>query len=105
MSNSCTFHHEQQYLEVIANGPITLDDVRAHLVEERREHGLAYSELIDARWARVQWTSAQAREIVALLKTLAMESPLGPTALVVDRNRGANPFVQGGVKPSPLRWS
>ena len=84
MTITCTFLHEQNYLKVIASGPITFEEVRTHLLIERHEHGLAYPELIDAGTATPSWTSAQAREIVSQVTSIAKESALGPTAIVVS---------------------
>lgn len=84
MSFTCSIDHDQGSMEAIASGPIGLEEVRTHLLAERLEGGLSYFELIDARAAAPTWSSAQAREIVALLLTFGGESALGPTAVVVS---------------------
>lgn len=67
---------------------ITLEDVLAHLEEERLAIGLSYSELIDARGYVPAFSSAQVRTIVAVLRRLAENSRLGPTAVIVDTDMG-----------------
>jgi hypothetical protein len=83
MTITCSVDHKRHYMEATASGSVAWEEVRTHLLDERREHGLTYAELIDARSATPTWSSAQAREIVGLLKTLGLESSLGPTAIVV----------------------
>lgn len=61
-----------------------MEDVRRYLHEEHFAGGLSYTELIDGRAALPTWSSAQAREIVALLTTIGRESSIGPTAVVVS---------------------
>lgn len=84
MTVSCLIDHAERLIMVIADGSITWEDVRAHLLQERLEEGLSYRELIDARTATPAWSSAQARDIVLLLTTFSQQSALGPTAVVVS---------------------
>ena len=86
MTITCSIDHDRRYMEATASGQVAWEEVRTHLLEERREHGLTYAELIDARSATPTWSSAQAREIVELLTALGRESRLGPTAVVVSHD-------------------
>jgi hypothetical protein len=79
-----TIDHDRLYMASTAIGLITWEEVRDHLLDERRGGGLSYPEIIDARAAKPIWSSAQARDIVALLNLLGRDSALGPTAVVVD---------------------
>ena len=79
-----TVDHTRQRVVVRTEGTITLDDVLAHLEEERREAGLSYSELIDGRGSIPALSSADVRAIVDALSRVAKESRLGPTAILVD---------------------
>ncbi len=83
MSLISRIHQEQNELHTIAEGTITIADVRAHLLKEQKNSELPYRELIDGRKAVVQLSPADVREIVKLLSTLSQESKLGPTAVVV----------------------
>lgn len=83
MPITSTIDHDRQYMASTATGLITWEEVRDHLLDERRDGGLCYPEIIDARTAKPIWSSAQARDIVALLNLLGRESALGPTAVVV----------------------
>jgi len=88
MSITVTFDHVRRRLFVRAQGPITLGDVRKHLEEERATAGLAYPELIDASGFTPAFSAADVREVVEILRRLAKESQLGPTAIVVDTKFG-----------------
>ena len=79
-----TVDHTRQRVVVRTEGTITLDDVLAHLEEERRDAGLSYSELIDGRGSTPALSSADVRAIVDALSRVAKESRLGPTAILVD---------------------
>jgi hypothetical protein len=81
---ACSIDHNLRYMAAIASGPIAWEDVRSHLLVERLEGGLSYSELIDARTATPTWSSDQTREIVELLTTLSRKFTLGPTVVVVS---------------------
>ncbi len=84
MTITHSIDHTHRYMKATASGPVDWEDARTHLMAERREGGLSYAELIDARSATPTWSTTQAREIVGLLKTLGQESRLGPTAVVVS---------------------
>jgi hypothetical protein len=84
MNITSTIDHDRRYMEATASGQVAWEEVRTHLLDERREHGLTYAELIDARSATPTWSPAQARDIVELLRTLGLESSLGPTAIVIS---------------------
>lgn len=88
MSITITSDHTGRLLFVRAEGPITLDDIRSHLEEERLEGGLPYHELIDARGYSPEFSSEDVRSIVDLLRRLGHESRLGPTAIIVDSEHG-----------------
>jgi hypothetical protein len=68
----------------VAEGRVTLEQIRDHLEDERQEPGLAYSELIDARRADPDLSSADIRILVALLRWLGERTRLGPTAVLVS---------------------
>jgi hypothetical protein len=76
--------HDRPYLEAVASGPVQFEEVRAHLLDERRYGGLSYPELMDARAATPDWSSRETRDIVELLGALGRDSTLGPTAVVVS---------------------
>jgi hypothetical protein len=76
--------HDRRELVAIAIGAIGYEEVRTHLLVERREGGLSYAELIDARSATPTWSTAEARTIVTMLTAFGRESVLGPTAVVVS---------------------
>ena len=78
-----TVDHEHHTIRAIASGGITLVDVEQHLVEERRDLGLSFVELIDGRASSVFLSPAETRRLVARLQALAVESTLGRTAVVV----------------------
>jgi hypothetical protein len=84
MTIAHTIDHDHRYMKATASGPVDWEEIRTHLLDERREGGLGYTELIDGRSATPTWSTAQAREIFELLKTLGRESKLGPTAVVVS---------------------
>src|SRR5271169_3115743 len=76
--------HERKEVNCVAIGPISYADVDNHLSTERHFKGLAYKEFIDARGAGIAWTPDEIRQIVELLRSLAQESKLGPTAVLVS---------------------
>jgi hypothetical protein len=86
MAITFSVDHDRRYIEATATGQIDLEEVRTHLMDERRKYGLSYIEFIDARSATPTWSSAQIREIVELLRTLGRESKLGPTAVVISND-------------------
>jgi len=80
--------HGRRELMATASGPVSYEEVRDHLLLERKEKGLSYPELIDARSATPTWSAAQAREIVSLLEDFGRKHVLGPTAVVVSNELG-----------------
>jgi len=80
--------HANRFVNVRAVGPITVDDIRAHIEEERLAGGLAHRELIDARGASPAFSSEDVRSVVAVLRRLGSDSLLGPTAVLVDSQVG-----------------
>jgi hypothetical protein len=93
MSITATFDHRARRVTARAAGPVTLEEIRQHLEEERQEPGLSYSELFDARGAIPEFAPADVRVIVALLRWLGEKTKLGPTAVVVDSD-----FAYGMVR-------
>jgi hypothetical protein len=81
---TATFDHAHRRVMAVADGRVTLEQIRDHLEEERQEPGLAYSELIDARRADPDLSSADIRILVALLRWLGERTRLGPTAVWVS---------------------
>jgi hypothetical protein len=65
-----------------ADGIVTFHDVNRHLDDEERQRGLDLPELIDARGATTDLTSAQIRRLVQRAAQLVRTIPLGPTAIV-----------------------
>lgn len=74
---------ERRRLRAVASGPISFEDVRAHLLREHADGNLGYPELIDGTSAQVTFTPQQVRQIVALMHELGAEAPLGPAAVLV----------------------
>jgi hypothetical protein len=81
---SHTVDTERNEVTTIAEGTITLDEVRAHLRREKSDSALPYRELIDARNAVLRLTRSDVREIVELLRSPARARRLGRTAVVVS---------------------
>jgi len=85
---AAVFSHtvDAEYNEVttIAEGTVTIDEVRAHLHREKNDSALPYRELIDARNAVVRLSCTELQQIVELLRSLARSRRLGPTAVVVS---------------------
>jgi len=75
---------ERNEVTTIAEGTVTLDEVRAHLRREKSDSALPYRELIDARNAVVRLSCSELQQIVELLRSLARNRRLGPTAVVVS---------------------
>ena len=75
---------ERGAITAVASGTIVLADVRQHLVDERRDAGLSYPELIDARGVTIVFSPADVRTVVELLRDLGAHQTLGPTAILVS---------------------
>ncbi len=86
MPITTTFDHQHRRVIARAEGPITLEQIREHLEEERQEPGLAYAELIEARDAIPELSPADMRVLVAWLRWLGERTRLGPTAVVVSND-------------------
>ena len=86
MPITATYDHKHHRVIAEARGPITLDELRAHLEEERQEPALGYPEIFDARGAVPNFPPADARVLVALLRWLGERTRLGPTAVIVDND-------------------
>jgi hypothetical protein len=84
MPITTTFDHQHRRVIALAEGSITLEEIRDHLEEERQEPGLAYAELIEARDAIPDLSPADVRVLVAWLRWLGERTRLGPTAVVVS---------------------
>ena len=84
MSMTTTINHAQRRVFVKAEGLLTLNDIRTHLEEERVEAGLSYDELIDARGISSDFSQQDVRVIADVLRRLAINSRIGPTAIIVD---------------------
>ena len=80
--------HELKEVKTTATGPIVIADVQKHLAQEQDEGGLAYRELVDASEAEPLMSTKDARATVELLKTLAAQGMLGPTAVIVPNDVG-----------------
>jgi hypothetical protein len=76
--------HERREIHAIAVGPVSYADVKDHIAQERRGHGLPYREFIDARGSGPNISPAEVRRIVELLRDLSRESQLGRTAVLVS---------------------
>src|SRR5208337_2243985 len=81
---SHTVDAERNEVTTTAEGTVTLEEVRAHLNQEKSDFALPYRELIDARQAIVSLSSSELQEIVGLLRSLARSHRLGRTAVVVS---------------------
>ena len=88
MGMTYTVEHAERFVRATADGPVTLEDIRAHIESERLAGALAYRELIDARGASPAFSSEDIRVVVAILRRLGGESLLGPTAVIVDSQVG-----------------
>ena len=84
MPITATYDHKHHRVLAVATGPVTLEELRAHLEEERQEPALGYTEIFDARGAYPDFPSADVRILVALLRWLGERTRLGATAVLVD---------------------
>ena len=75
---------KQRLVTTVAEGVVSVADVREHLSSEQRASALPFRELIDARHAWIDFSPADVRDIVNLLRTLSLQHFLGPTAVVVS---------------------
>ena len=84
MTMTLEVDHERQRLKVTASGPVSLDDITAHLRQEEEADALGYRELIEAADATATLSSAEVRSVVAMLRALGRKGALGPTAIIVS---------------------
>lgn len=84
MPITATYDHSHRRVLAVAAGRITLDEIRAHLEEERQEPALVYNELFDARDALPDFPPADIRVLVAWIRWLGERTRLGATAVIVD---------------------
>jgi len=68
----------------VAEGTVTLAEVRAYLLRHLKDSELPYRDLIDARRAVLRLSSAEVHEIVELLGSLSRNGPLPRIAIVVS---------------------
>ncbi len=76
--------YPKRQLNALAVGPIGFPEMEAHLIEERKAHGLSYREFVDARQAVPKVSAAETRRFIALILELAQENDLGRTAVLVS---------------------
>jgi hypothetical protein len=76
--------HEHRVASVVAIGPVSVDDILEHLQHLKREHGLAYPKLVESRGAEVPSQLTDFQKITEMTRALSLESPIGPTAVVVS---------------------
>jgi hypothetical protein len=80
--------HEAKEVRTTVTGPVLMEDIQDHMVQEGEEGGLAYRELVDASRAVPLMTTTDARATVEILKTMALQGMLGPTAVIVPNEVG-----------------
>jgi len=103
--------HESKEVKTRVTGPIAMEDIKGHLAQERMEGGLAYRELVDASEAVPLMSTADARATVDILKTLARQGMLGPTAVIVPNEVGyglvrmVEILLDGAAEVRPFRKS
>jgi hypothetical protein len=76
--------HERREVSVVAIGPVTVEDILEHLQHQKREEGLAYPKLVESRGAEVPIKQADFEQIAELTRAMSLESPIGPSAIVVS---------------------
>lgn len=87
-----TVDHQRHDVRAVAIGPVTFDDVRRHILQERHWRGLSYPEFFDARGAGIALSPSEVRKLVEMLRTLASETRLGPTAVLVSSDQAFGVF-------------
>jgi hypothetical protein len=88
MGFTAAVDHQNRRVRAEAGGPITFEEVQRHLVEEKASGGLPYPEVIDARAAEVQFSPAEVRTIVGILREFRKTTSIGPTAIIVSTDLG-----------------
>jgi hypothetical protein len=76
--------HERREIYATAEGSITLEDIRQHLLEGQQKGALSYPEVCDARTAQPHFSASDVRAVVETMRALSKESPLGAAAIIVD---------------------
>ena len=69
---------------VTASGRITAKDMLAHIKQEQDAGLVSFSELVDARGAQPDFSPADLRLVVDLIRRLAKDSAVGATAIIVS---------------------
>ena len=92
--------HTHREVHAVAVGPVAFDDIRSHLLLERNFKGLAYPEIVDARSAAISLSPEEIERVADLLRDLARDSKLGPTAVVVsdDSSFGVIRMIEAAVE-------
>ena len=80
------FDHKRCEIRAEGIGPVTLVDVRTHLLNERTQHGLSYPEVIDTRGADISFSPADIRQVAEILHVMTGDGPLGRTAVLVSND-------------------
>jgi hypothetical protein len=75
--------HKRREVSVLAIGPVSVDDVREHVMHMKREGGLAYPRIVESRGAGIPNDPADFERLAEMLKDLSMEVPIGPAAIIV----------------------
>lgn len=75
---------KQRLVTTVAEGMVSVADVREHLSSEQKDSALPFRELIDARHTWIDFSPTEVRELVDLLRSLSIQHYLGPTAVVVS---------------------
>jgi hypothetical protein len=83
MGFTTRFDHDRREIYTTAEGSITLEDIRQHLLKGQAEGALSYPEVYDARNAEPHFSSAEVRMVVETMRALSKESKLGPGAVIV----------------------
>jgi len=81
-------HHRRQ-VNVVAVGPVTLDDAFNQLEHEVRGGSLAYPKFVDVRGAGVLITPEENRQVAERMLDYNRQAPLGPMAFVVSTDAAA----------------
>jgi len=81
--------HQHRLVNVVAVGPITLQDVFNQFEHESRGGGLSYPKFIDARGAGVLITPEENRLVAERMLEYNRRTQLGPMAFVVSSDAAA----------------
>ena len=81
--------HGRRQVNVVAVGPVTLEDAFNQFEHESRGGGLGYPKFIDVRGAGVLITPEENRLVAEKLFEYNRTSPLGPMAFVVSTDAAA----------------